>query len=114
MKRLMALMIAAAVTFGGSAIALEVGEKVGPVWVHIGSVICDTAEEVPQALDSTTPYPDGCGKLTEVILAYIEALSEHEFGSLTYRLLRLEFDPRSFLGVQYGWEVVHVDDSQPI
>ncbi len=108
MKLLLTVAMLVALAFGGGAVALEAGDKVGPVLINPGSVICDAVEEVEQAIDTSTPFPAGCGTLVEASLAYIEALSEHQFGDAEFILLKIIFIPlmhsRIQLGVQYGWE----------
>ena len=107
-RRATILLIALIALHGDPVAALEVGDKVGPVWINPGSVICDTTEQVHQAVDPSTPFPVGCGRLMEQSPAYIEALSEHKFRGETYILLKLMFLPVMHhsiqLGVQFGWE----------
>ncbi len=100
--------VAMLVALGGPAVALDVGDKVGPVVINPGSIICNTMEQVEQAIDTSTPWPTGCGALMEGALAYIEALSEHQFYTASFILLKITFLPVMHasiqLGVQYGWE----------
>ena len=104
MNKLLSLAAAMLVAFGGSALALEVGEKVGMVWVDPGGIVCDTAAQAEQAIDTSAPLPAGCGRLLRQAPAFIEAISEYEFGDAAYMILKITFLPPAPLGVQYGWE----------
>ena len=109
MTRWATILLAALIALHGApVVALEVGEKVGPVWINPGTTICDTKEQVHQAIDPFTPIPTGCGRLIVVSPAYIEGLSEHKFRGETYILLKVMFLPvmhySTQLGIQYGWE----------
>ena len=103
------LAVAMLVAFGGGALALEVGEKVGMVWVDPGGIVCDTAAQAEQAIDALDAgqgkIPSGCGRLLRQAPAFIEAISEYEFGDAAYVILKITFLPPSSLGVQYAWEM---------
>ncbi len=115
MKRaLMFAFMFVVLAFGGPAVALDLGEKVGPVWVRPGAVICDTAEQAEQAINTPTSRPAGCGRLTGASPAFIEAISEHEFGDATYMILKITFLPPTTLGVQYGWVLGSDAATKPI
>ncbi len=103
MKKLLSLL-AMLVAFAWPAVALDVGEKVGPVWMHPGATICDTAEQAERAIDASVPLSAGCGRLKREVPAFIEAISEYEFGDAAYMILKITFLPPLPLGVQYGWE----------
>ncbi len=107
MNKLLVLAAAiamAAVSFGGHAPALEVGEQTGLVIVSPGAILCDTAEHAEQAIDILTPPPASCGRLQGLAYAVIKAESKYEFGDAVYLILKLTFVLPVSGVVQYGWK----------
>ncbi len=106
MKLLLAMLVAFAL--GGSAVAHEIGDKVGTVWVDPGGGVCDTLEQAQQAIDTYDAgqgkIPSGCGIFEGTARALIEVVAMHESSRATYIILKILFLPPSSLGVWYGWQ----------
>ncbi len=115
MKLFLTVTMLVALVFGGLAVALDVGEKVGPVWVMPGSIICDTEEQAERAIDASAPLFAGCRRLTRQAPAFIEAISEYEFRNEVFIILKITFLPPAPLGVQYGWQTrPNAPDGDPV
>ncbi len=115
MKLFLTVTMLVALVCGGPAVALDVGEKVGPVWVMPGAIICDTEEQAERAIDASAPLPAGCGRLAREAHAFIEAISEYEFRNEVFIILKITFKQPSPLGVQYGWQTrPNAPDGDPV
>ncbi len=108
MIRLIMVAMLAALAFGGGAVAHEIGDKFGPLWVGSGGAICDTLEQAQQAIDiydaGQGKIPSSCGILKGTALVLSEVVAMHESNRATYINLKVLFLPPSSLGVQYGWQ----------
>ncbi len=100
----LAAAIGMAAFIAGPAVALEVGEQTGLVIVSPGAVLCSTAEDAKQAMDTSMPLPAGCGTLPVQAYGFIEAESKYEFGDAVYLILKITFVQPAPVAVQYGWK----------
>ncbi len=115
MKLLLAMLVALAL--GGPAVALVVGDQIGPVRMNSGGVICDTEAQARQAIDqldrNELRLPDGCGTITGWPWALLKAIGTHESSRATYMILKAKFLPPAALGVQYGWTLIQHEKAAP-
>ncbi len=110
MKLLIMVMVAmlAGLPGGGGAVAHEIGDKFGPLWVGSGGAICDTEAQARQAIDiydaGQGKIPSSCGIFKGTARVLSEVVAMHESNLQTYIILKVLFLPPSSLGVQYGWQ----------
>ena len=111
-RRVSILLMAAIALYAASAGAYEVGERIGPVVVHPGGTICDTAEDAVEAIrvfnGTSAPLPESCGFLKFEAPALFEIIGHYENAGQVFAVIKILFlPPAARLGTRFGWLIDH-------
>ena len=107
MIRALTLAVALIALSGGAVAALGVGERIGPVLMNPGAIICDTVDDAVTAVEildgAQAILPISCGRLTRPTPAFMEVVAHKTTAKDSYAILKIQFLAPATLGVQFGW-----------